>query len=201
MCEALTMLSPSVSSTLAQVNCDGSSSSAGIAHSTKFAQSSALAYWGSEFQKSWTAVTAAIAKLPHHSYDLCLVLDIGKYISYVKGYQIVRTIPGRRLVLQFQQVSEHCWEIPYPKCTVLLGADHWATMGLWECRDADTMLEGRMFASFWGFPLANWNCWRWSKFLWWWTLAFGTGRAGIQFWCKNERKKKTLATMPAITKN
>lgn len=40
------------SSTLAHVNGDGSSSSAGIAHSTKFALSSALAYWGSEFQKS-----------------------------------------------------------------------------------------------------------------------------------------------------
>ena len=70
------MLSPSVSSTLAQVNGDGSSSSAGIAHSTKFARSSALAYWGSESQKSWIAAIAVVAKLPRHSYDLCLVLDI-----------------------------------------------------------------------------------------------------------------------------
>lgn len=49
--KVLTMLS-SVSLTLAQVNGDGSSSSAGIAHSTKFARSSALSYRGSEFQKS-----------------------------------------------------------------------------------------------------------------------------------------------------
>jgi hypothetical protein len=50
--EALTMLSLSVSSMLAQVNGDGSSSLAGIAHSTKSARFSALAYCRSESQKS-----------------------------------------------------------------------------------------------------------------------------------------------------
>ena len=107
-----------------------------------------------------------------------LGLRYWEWISRIVEYQI-RTLPGRRSVLPFQQVSACCGETRYPKCAVLLGLNHWVTMDFWECRDTGTTLEDRMLANFWGFLLANPNCWRWCEFFRRRPLA--SGWTGTQF--------------------
>ena len=95
-----------------------------------------------------------------------------KWISscIIVEYQI-RSLPSKRLVLQFQWASGHCGETPCPRCAVHLGEGRQGSRDLWEFWDTGTTLEGRSLASVWGFLLANWNCWRCCESFWWWMLA------------------------------